>query len=83
MALLLQYILVLIRVYSLLLPVYALLSWFPGGYESAFGRFVVGAVEPILRPFRRLHLVFGGLDWTVWIVMILLNLLTEWIYRIF
>ncbi|KXT73747.1 Cell division protein YlmG/Ycf19 (putative), YggT family [Streptococcus sp. DD10] len=83
MNLILIFILYLIRAYSLLLVIYALLSWFPGAYDSKFGQFVLRAVEPLIRPFRRFNLVLGGIDWTVWVVMIVLNLITDWIYRLF
>lgn len=83
MGILIVFLLYLIRIYSLLLVVYALMSWFPGAYQSGLGQFVIRAVEPVIRPFRRLNLVFAGVDWTVWVVMIVLNLLTNWIYRLF
>lgn len=67
----------LIDVYSLLLLVYALLSWLPGAYESVIGRLVIWLVEPILKPFRRFNLHFGGLDFTVWFIMIALNFLKQ------
>lgn len=73
----------LVRIYSLLLVVYALLSWFPGGYQSALGRFIGSAVEPVLRPFYRLPLRFGGLDFTIWFVLIVFNFLLEMIVRVF
>lgn len=73
----------LVRIYSFLLIVYALLSWFPGAYQSGLGRFIGRAVEPVLRPFYRLPLRIGGLDFTIWFVLIVLNFLLEMIIRIF
>lgn len=66
-----------IEVYSFLLIIYALLSWFPGAYDTAVGRIVRQLVEPLLKPFRSLRLQFGGLDFTVFIVMIALNFLKQ------
>ncbi|MBP2622716.1 YggT family protein [Streptococcus oricebi] len=72
----------LLRLYSLLFLVYALLSWFPGAYQTGFGRFVSSLTEPVLRPFRRLNLQFGGLDFTVLAVMFFLNILGEFLIRL-
>ncbi len=36
----------LINLYMLLIVIYALLSWFPGAYDSAIGRFLAKIVEP-------------------------------------
>ena len=65
----------LIDVYSFVLIVYALLSWFPNAYDSALGKIVVGISEPLLRPFRGLNLQFAGLDFTIVLAIFLLNLL--------
>lgn len=73
----------LVRVYSFLLLVYALLSWFPGAYQSSLGRFITRAVEPVLRPFYRFPLRIGGLDFTILLVLFILNGLLELIVRIF
>lgn len=62
-----------IDLYSLLLLVYALLSWFPDAYDSKLGQLVRQMVSPVLKPFRRLQLHFAGMDFTVWLVMIILN----------
>lgn len=71
-----------VRFYSMLLIVYALISWFPGAYQSGFGRFVIRLVRPILQPFSRLNLRFAGLDFTVVVAMLALNLLTEFGVRL-
>ncbi|MCC9984576.1 YggT family protein, partial [Streptococcus agalactiae] len=62
MILVLLILLKTIRVYSYILLVYALLSWFPGAYDSWIGRLVVQIVDPIIRPLRRFNLQFLGLD---------------------
>lgn len=65
----------LVRVYSTLLVIYALLSWFPGAYQTRLGQLLVSIVEPTLAPFRRLHLHFGGIDFTIIAVFFFLQLL--------
>lgn len=72
-----------IRVYSYLLLIYALLSWFPGAYETGLGRLITQLVEPVVRPFRRFNLQFAGLDFTIFAVMIALNLLSNLLITLF
>lgn len=43
---------------SVLIMARALLSWFPGGEGSGFGRWIVFFTEPILSPIRRLLMKF-------------------------
>ncbi|MDY5636445.1 YggT family protein [Streptococcus orisratti] len=75
--LILEILLKVIQLYTYLLIIYALLSWFPGAYDSALGRFISSIVEPLIAPFRRLNLQFAGLDFTIWAVVIVLNVLTR------
>ena len=66
--------------YSIALIVYALLSWFPGAYQTKFGEFLTRIVEPYLKLFRRLPLQFAGLDFTVWVAILALNLLNRVVF---
>ncbi|CCI63106.1 K02221 YggT family protein [Streptococcus dysgalactiae subsp. equisimilis AC-2713] len=83
MILILPILLRLIRVYSYLLIAYALLSWFPGAYNSWIGRLLSGIVEPVLKPFRALNLQFAGLDFTIFVIIIGLNFLAQILVRVF
>lgn len=74
---LLNALLRLINLFTLVLAIYALLSWFPGAYQSRLGRMIVELVEPILTPFRRLNLVFMGLDFTVYATILALRFLSR------
>lgn len=62
-----------VNVAEILLVVYALLSWFPGAYDTSFGRIIRQIVNPILAPFRRLNLVFAGVDFSIIVIVLLLN----------
>ncbi|ALT81285.1 MULTISPECIES: YggT family protein [Streptococcus] len=73
----------LIQFYSYLLFAYALLSWFPGAYNTWFGRVMGQLVEPVIRPFRRFNLQFMGLDFTILAVVIALNVLSRILIMIF
>ncbi|HFU6792501.1 TPA: YggT family protein [Streptococcus agalactiae] len=83
MILVLLILLKTIRVYSYILLVYALLSWFPGAYDSWIGRLVVQIVDPIIRPLRRSNLQFLGLDFTVIVAFFLLNMLSRFLILLF
>lgn len=59
--------------YSLVLFVYALMSWFPGAYNTGLGRFLRKICDPYLEIFRRLPLQFGGIDFSFILAIIVLN----------
>jgi len=63
----------LFDLYSIALIVYALLSWFPGAYDTSLGRIIRQIVQPILAPFRRLNLAFAGIDFSIIVIVLLLN----------
>ena len=62
-----------VNVAEIFLVVYALLSWFPGAYDTSLGRIIRQIVNPILAPFRRLNLVFAGVDFSIIVIVLLLN----------
>ncbi len=67
----------LVNLYTVLLVVYALLSWFPGAYQSALGKLLGRICEPFLDLFRRLPLQFGGIDFSVMAAIIALNFIVR------
>ncbi|HBH5802134.1 TPA: YggT family protein, partial [Enterococcus faecium] len=69
-----------VYLYTVLLVIYALLSWFPGGYQSAFGRFLAKICEPYLGLFDRLNLSFAGIDFTIAFAIIVLQLATQGLF---
>ena len=78
-----QFISNIIQIYSIILVIYALLSWFPGAPESALGQMVHGLVEPFLSLFKKLPLQFAGLDFTVLVAILLLNFLERLVAQLF
>ena len=68
-------------IYSWILVAFALLSWFPNAYETALGRFLTSLVKPILQPLRRLPLRIGGVDFSVWVAVLLVHLLGNYLIR--
>ena len=67
----------LVYFYTILLVVYALMSWFPGAYQSKLGQLLGKICEPFLDLFRRLPLQFGGIDFSVMAAIIALNIALE------
>ena len=78
-----QFISNIIQIYSIILIIYALLSWFPGATESALGQMVHRLVEPFLSLFKKLPLQFAGLDFTVLVATLLLNVLERLVAQLF
>lgn len=78
-----QFISNIIQIYSIILVIYALLSWFPGAPESALGQMVHRLVEPFLNLFKKLPLQFAGLDFTVLVAILLLNFLERLVAQLF
>lgn len=79
----LGFILTCIDLYSFILVLYALMSWIPRLYNTAIGRFITGICEPYLNLFRRLPLQFAGLDFSVLVALIALELIRYLIVIIF
>ena len=62
-----------VNFYSFILLAFALLSWFPNAYDSSLGRLIISLVRPVIEPLRKLNLQFGGLDFTVWVALVLIQ----------
>lgn len=68
-------------IYSWILVAFALLSWLPNAYDTALGRLLTSLVKPILQPLRRLPLSIGGIDFSVWVAVILVHLVGNYLIR--
>ena len=71
-----------IEIYSYVLLAYVVLTWIPSLYDTALGRLIVSLVRPIITPFRKLNLQFFGLDWTVFVIWIILNVISRILVRL-
>jgi len=65
----------LLQIYSFVVLAAVLMSWVPSLRESAFGRFVASATEPVFARVRALLPDMGGLDLSPMIVLLALQLL--------
>ncbi|HHA9680454.1 TPA: YggT family protein [Streptococcus pneumoniae] len=70
-----------VDIYFLILVAFAVMSWFPGAYESSLGRWIVALVKPVLAPLQRLPLQIAGLDLSVWVAIVLVRFLGENLVR--
>ena len=67
---------VLVNVYTLVLFVYAVASWFPGA-RGRWLDYLAAVVEPVLMPVRRIIPPIGGLDIAFLVVILLLQLVVR------
>ncbi|MFN2449869.1 MAG: YggT family protein [Candidatus Baltobacteraceae bacterium] len=69
-----------IYIYTLIMIVYAVLSWLPD-LRGAWTRYLEMLVEPVLIPVRRIVPPAGGIDWSFLIVMVGLWLINTFVQR--
>ena len=62
-----------VNIYSIVLFVYAILSWFPDA--RGIMRFLAPVVEPVMAPLRRIIPPLGGFDLAFLVVIIALQVL--------
>jgi YggT family protein len=73
MVFLFQILLKLISVYSTVLVVYILMSWFPNARETSIGRFLARICEPYLDPFRRIVPPIAMIDFSPIVALLVLR----------
>lgn len=69
-----QLVILLARLYSLILLVYAVISWIPD-LRGEWVRYLAMLVEPVLAPVRRIIPPVGGLDLAFLAVLLALQFL--------
>ncbi len=63
----------LVNLYSIILLVYAVVSWIPD-LRGSWTRVLASLVEPVLTPLRRIIPPLGGLDMSFLVVLLVLQL---------
>ena len=63
-----------VNVYTLLLLVYAVISWIPDLRRGRWVYYLASVVEPVLMPIRRIIPPVGGIDLSFLIVLIVIQL---------
>ena len=71
-----------IEIYSYVLLADVVLTWIPSLYDTALGKLIISLVRPVITPFRKLNLQFFGLDWTVFVIWIILNVISRVLVRL-
>ena len=71
-----------IEIYSYVLLAYVVLTWIPSLYDTALGKLIISLVRPVITPFRKLNLQFFVLDWTVFVIWIILNVISRILVRL-
>jgi YggT family protein len=66
-----------VNVYTLLLFVYAVVSWIPDLRRGRWVYYLASLIEPVLTPVRRIVPPVGGLDLAFLIVLLALQLLVR------
>jgi len=70
----------LFQLYQIALVVYILMSWFPGAYNPAVGRFLGRICEPFLSIFRRFIPAIAGIDFSPIIAFLVLEFAERGLY---
>ncbi|HEY9084769.1 MAG TPA: YggT family protein [Candidatus Tyrphobacter sp.] len=65
----------LVQVYTIVLLIYAVLSWIPDLRGSRFEAFLGIFVDPLLAPLRRIIPPMGGLDIAFLVLIVILQFL--------
>ncbi|MGX9819459.1 YggT family protein [Lactococcus lactis] len=78
-----NWLLRLLDVYSIILVIYALMSWIPTLYGTWFGRIIVKVSRPYLSLFENSPLQFWGLDFSIVIAFIVLKFIQRFIVIVF
>lgn len=72
----------IVYLYTIALVIYALLSWFPGGYQSSIGKFLAKICEPYLSLFDHLNLSIGPMNFNIAFAVIVLQLASRALFSI-
>lgn len=71
-----------VELYSFLLIAYALLSWFPGAYDTKLGELIIKLTRPYLSLFDRFNLSVGPIDFTIIVAIFALNIVSQTLLQV-
>lgn len=71
-----------VNAYTFVLVAYALLSWFPGAYQTKLGQLIIKISRPYLSLFDRFNLSFGPIDFTIIVAIFLLNIVSQGFFKL-
>ncbi|KHE73037.1 YggT family protein [Halobacillus sp. BBL2006] len=83
MAFLFNILMTVMQVYSWILIIYILLSWFPGARESSFGEILGRLAEPFLEPFRRIIPPLGMIDISPIVAILVLRFASQGLQQLY
>jgi YggT family protein len=66
-----------VNIYTLLLLIYAVISWVPDLRRGRWVYYLASVIEPVLMPIRRIIPPLGGLDLAFLILLLTLQLLVR------
>jgi YggT family protein len=66
-----------VNIYTLLLLVYAVISWIPDLRRGRWVYYLASVIEPVLMPIRRIIPPLGGLDLAFLVLLLALQLLVQ------
>ncbi|ARI77557.1 YggT family protein [Halobacillus mangrovi] len=83
MVFLFNILMTVMQVYSWILIIYILLSWFPGARESSFGEILGRMAEPFLEPFRKIIPPLGMIDISPIVAILVLNFARQGLQQLY
>ncbi|MFC7061285.1 YggT family protein [Halobacillus seohaensis] len=83
MAFLFNILFTALNMYSWILIIYILLSWFPGARESKFGEVLAKLAEPFLEPFRKIIPPLGMIDISPIVAILVLRFAASGLQELF
>jgi len=66
-----------VNIYTLLLLIYAVVSWFPDLRRGQWVYYLASVIEPVLMPIRRIIPPLGGLDLAFLVLLLVLQVLVR------
>jgi YggT family protein len=77
MSTIIAFLLFALNIYSIILIIRAFMGWFPElDHSNPIVRLLHDLTEPVLAPIRRAVPPMGGMDWSIVIALVAINIIT-------